>query len=75
MYISILLPRGVSITPGAVRVLLGCAVRRSSGGERWGGAVCDVFPGRRGTLILARPAVSVRIADYAVPILNKYFTD
>ncbi len=74
MYISILLPDGVRITPGAVRVLLGCAARRS-GGESWGGEVCDVFPGRRGTLILARPAVSARIADYAVPILNKYFTD
>lgn len=73
MYISILLPDGVRFTPGAVRVLLGCALRR--GGGSWGGAVCDVFPGRRGTLILARPGVSARIADYAVPILNKYFTD
>ena len=74
MYISILLPDGVRLTPGAVRVLLGRALRRGGGGS-WGGAVCDVFPGRRGTLILARPGVSARIADYAVPILNKYFTD
>ena len=75
MYISILLPDGVRFTPGAVRVLLGCAVRRSSGGERWGGAVCDVFPGRRGTLILARPGVSARVADYALPFIHKHFTD
>ena len=74
MYISILLPDGVRLTPGAVRVLLGRALRRGGGGS-WGGAVCDVFPGRRGTLILARPGVSARIADYALPFIHKHFTD
>ena len=72
MYITIELPRGVGMTPGAVGVLLACLARRG-GEKRWDGAVCEVFPGPRGTLMLVREArVSAAVAPYALPFLQKY---
>ena len=74
MYISIVLPPGVGVTAGAARVLVAYAARR--GGARAPETlICEVFPAPRGTLLLARSAVSARVADYAWPILYKYFTD
>ncbi len=74
MYISIVLPPGVGVTAGAARVLAACALRHG-GALACSGVVCEVFPAPRGTLILARCALSARVADYARPILYKYFTD
>ena len=74
MYISILLPRGVSLSPGAMRMLLRRAQRRC-GCSAWGGAVAEEFRGRNGTLLLVRPALSAEIADYALPFIHKQFTD
>ena len=55
MYITIELPRGVAMTPGAVGALLGYLARRDGAG-RWESAVCEVCPGPRGTLMLVREA-------------------
>ena len=76
MYITILLPPGLGVTPGAVGVLLACLARRS-GKVYPGGAEVDVFPARRGTLLLVRPAgaLSAAVADYALPYIHTYFTD
>ena len=74
MYITILLPPGVTLRAGAVRTLLAYAARRRGGGF-CGGAVCDVFPAPRGTLLIARSALSARLAPWALPYLHKYFTD
>ena len=60
----------------AVGVLLAYLARRSGAVPR-GGAEVDVFPGRRGTLLLVRPAgaLTAAVADYALPYIHKYFTD
>ena len=67
------LPPGVALSPGALGLLLAWA-RRRRGGAPWGGAVAEVFPGPKGTLLLVRPAVSAALAPYALPFLHKYFT-
>ena len=74
MYISMLLPPGVALSPDAAALLLGYALRRK-GSVGWGGAVAEVHPAPRGTLLLLRPAVSARLADYALPFVHKHFTD
>ena len=74
MYIVILLPPGVSLTPGAAGLLLRYAHFRA-GTARWGAAAAEVFRSPRGTLVIARPALSARLANYALPFIHKYFTD
>ena len=76
MYITILLPPGLGATPGAVGVLLAYLARRGGAAPR-GGAEVDVFPAKRGTLLLVRPsgALTAAVADYALPYIHKYFTD
>ena len=71
--ITIELPRGVSLSPGGLRLLLRYAQRRG-GAEAWGGAVAEVFRAGRGTLLIARPAVTACLADYALPFIHKHFT-
>ena len=73
MYITIRLPRGVSLTPGSLRLLLRCA-QRHCGAAPWGGAVAEEFLAPHGTLLIARPALSAQLADYAVPFIHKHFT-
>ena len=69
MYISILLPPGTALTPGAVGLLLRYAQRRT-GAARWGAAAAEVLRAPHGTLLLLRPALSAHLADYALPYLR-----
>ncbi len=70
--VTILLPGGTALTPGALRLLLRYAQRRA-GASPWGGAAADEFRAARGTLVIARPAVSASVAPYALPLIHKYF--
>ena len=70
MYITILLPPGTALTPGAAGLLLRYAQRRA-GSERWGAAAADEFRTKHGTLLLLRPALTACLADYALPRLRE----
>jgi len=70
-FLTILLPRGTSLSPGAAGLLLGFA-RRRSGAAPWPGAVAEEFRAPRGTLLILRPAVTAEVAPYAHSFLNKY---
>ena len=70
--ITILLPGGVSLTAGGLRLLLACAGRHC-GASGWNGAAVDAFRGPGGTLLIVReepPAAF--LADYALPFLQKF---
>ena len=71
MYITIHIPPGVALAPGAAELLLGYA-RRRAGKARWGAAAAEVFSGPRGTLLVVRPALSASVADYALPRIREY---
>ena len=71
MYITILLPPGTTLTPGAAALLLRYAQRRA-GKARWGAAAAEEFRAPRGTLLILRPALSARLADYALPFLRDF---
>ena len=75
--VTILLPGGVSLTPGGVWALLRCAQRRC-GAPPWAGAAADVFRGPGATLLIVRespPPVRAQLAPYAIPFIHKYFKD
>ncbi len=74
MYIMIRLPAGTGLTAGGALLLTRYELRRR-GRAAWACAEAEAFCGRSGTLLLVRPAPSVRIADYALPFIHKYFTD
>ena len=70
--ITVLLPGGVSLTDGGLRLLLSFARRRCDA-PPWNGADVDAFRGPGGTLLIVRekpPAVF--LADYALPFLQKF---
>ena len=69
--VTILLPRGAMLSPGAARLLLRLAQVRAGAGP-WNGAVAETFRAPRGTLLLLRPAVAAEVAPYARSFLNKY---
>ena len=74
-YVTVFLPGGVRLTPGAAGALLALA-RRRCGGKPWGGAVCEAFSGPGGTLLILREMrLSAALAGYALPFLQKYFTE
>ena len=68
--------RGALLSPGAARTLIGFALRLR-GTERWEAIGIDAFSGGGENLLIARPApvVRVRVAEYALPALRKYFTE
>ena len=72
--VTILLPPGLALTPGSLGLILRYAQRRG-GAEPWGGAVAEVFRAAHGTLLIVRPALAVRLAPYALPIIHKYFKE
>ena len=74
--VTLLLPAGRALTPGALEIILALARRRCrKGGAPWSGAEVDAFRGPRGTLLLVRETgCTARLADYALPFLHKYFT-
>ncbi len=69
---TFLLPSGVSLAPGGLRLLLRF-IQRRTGVPPWGGVVADEFRAPRGTLLIVRPALSASIAPYALPFIHKYF--
>lgn len=72
--ITVLLPGGVSLTAGGLRLLLSFA-RRRCGAPRWNGADVDAFRGPGGTLLIVRETPPAAfLAPYALPFLRK-FTD
>ena len=75
--VTLLLPPGLTLTPGALETLLALQRRRCGKGEKpWAGAAVDAFRGPGGTLLLVRETpCAARLADYALPFLHKYFTD
>ena len=78
-FIALRLHGGAALSAGAARLLVNYALRRR-GREGWPLASVEVFPGAGGgsgeTLLLARPVrFEVRLADYVLPLLGKYFTD
>ena len=73
--VTVVLPGGVRLTPGAAGALLALA-RRRGGGKPWDGAVCDAFSAPGGTLLILREVrFSAALAGYALPFLQKYFTE
>ena len=74
-YIVIRTYRGATLAAGAARTLVSYALRLS-GRRRWDAIGVDVFTAGGRSLLIARPAPepAVRIADYALPLLMKYFT-
>ena len=75
--VTLLLPAGMALTPGALAAILALSRRRCGGAAKpWAGADVDVFRGPRGTLLLVREApCTAALADYALPFLHKYFTE
>ncbi len=75
-YITMRLHNGVTISGGAVKTLISYALRRR-GQPCWREIGVDVFSGAGETLVIARPEerVEIRLADYALPFLYKFFTD
>ena len=71
--VTILLPCGMALTSGGLRLLLRYAQRRA-GTSPWGAAAADEFLAAHGTLVIARPALSAAVAPYALPFIHKYFT-
>lgn len=73
-YITITLPPRAALTASGAS-LLACYARRRRGKQPWASMAAEEYAGRGGTLLLVRPApaYSVRIADWALPFLRKYF--
>ncbi|MBR1659898.1 MAG: hypothetical protein IJ705_06235 [Oscillospiraceae bacterium] len=67
---------GAALGPGAARALVAYALRRSGRGN-WDAVGVDAFSAAGRALLLARPlpAYTVAVADYALPLLQKYFTE
>ena len=76
--VTILLPPGTALGSGGARLLVRYA-QLHCGAAPWGGIYIDLFRTGSGeeTLLIARPAVvqHVAAADYALPLIHKYFTD
>ena len=68
--------RGAALSAGAARMLVDYA-QHVRGTQHWGAIGIDAFSGGGESLLLARPATVLRLslADYALPVLRKYFTD
>jgi len=64
--------RGAVLSRRAAESLVRRFLRRR-GGDLWLAMYIDAFTAPGAALLLARPAVTV--ADYALPIIYKYFTD
>ena len=79
-FIALRLHGGAMLSAGAARLLVNYALRRR-GREGWALASVEAFPSGSGgnggeTLLLARPVrFEVKLADYVLPLLGKYFTD
>ena len=70
--VTVLLPGGTALSPGALGALLAWLDRRS-GAPAWCGAQADVFRGPGGTLLIVRETpCTAYLADYALPFLQKY---
>ena len=73
--VTLLLPPGRTLTPGALGAVLALS-RRRCGAAPWSGADVDVFRGPGATLLIVRETpCTAALADYALPFLHKYFTD
>ena len=74
--VTISLPAGTVLCAGAARLLIRYA-QQHCGARPWGKSAVELFRGSTGTLVLARPAeiTEVHFAEYALPIVHKYFTD
>ena len=75
-YVTLRLHNGVTLSSGAARTLVSYALRRS-GRAVWNVTSIELFGGGGETLLIARPSagVEVHFADYALPLLRKYFSD
>lgn len=77
-YIALRLHNGVTLRSGAARTLVGYALRRF-GHPTWSVTSIELFAGGGSgeTLLIARPSegVEVHLADYALPLMRKYFSD
>ena len=74
--VTLLLPPGWALTPGALGAVLALARRRCGVRIPWAGADVDVFRGPGGALLIVRETpCTARLADYALPFLHKYFTE
>ena len=75
-FITIRLHSGVTLSGGAAKTLIGYALRRR-GLKCWEEICVDMFTGAGETLVIARPeyTLEIRIADYALPVLSKFFTN
>ena len=76
-FIALRLHGGAALSGGAARLLVDYALRRR-GRKGWALASVEVFAGGAGgeTLLIARPVrVEVRLADYVLPLLRKYYSD
>lgn len=76
--VTILLPPGTEISTGGVRLLVRYAQRRC-GAAPWGRLRVEEYRQDAGTeaLFIVRPAAvcTAALADYALPVVHKYFTD
>ena len=75
-YITIRLHNGATLSGGAAKLLIGYVLRRR-GRPCWEEIGVDLFTGGGETMAIARPryTVSVRLADYALPILYQFFQE
>lgn len=75
--VVLILPRGVTLGNGGMRLLVRYAQLRC-GAAPWPYISAELFRGKSGeTLLIARPARICRVfvADYALALIHKYFTD
>ena len=76
-FVTMRLHNGVTLSSGAARVLVSYALRRG-GRSGWLITSIEQFGGGGSgeTLLIARPSagVEVHFADYALPVLRKFFT-
>ena len=75
-YVSILIHSSLAPTRKCADKLLRYALR-CGGKSPWVKTEIDTIAGKRETLLIARPLplLSVRIAPYALPFLQEYFTE
>ena len=74
-FIALRLHGGAALSGGAARLLVDYALRRR-GREGWALTSVEAFATGGETLLLARPVrFEVRLADYVLPLLGKYFTE
>ena len=64
--------RGAGLTCRAAAALVKRHLRRR-GGDLWLEMYIDAFTAPGAALFIARPAV--RVADYALPLIHKFFTE